>query len=74
MSKWGMIYGLISMFGLNVFLLVWVYRLRKPGKAAKPQLTVDSSQLLANLLSGGAVAVIQIIDPTSIFLHSPRDV
>ena len=67
-----MIYGLISMFGLNVFLLVWVYRLRKPGKATRPELTQDASELMASLLSGGAVAVVKIIDPSSIFLHSPR--
>jgi hypothetical protein len=67
-----MIYGLITLSCLNVFLLVYVWRLRKSRKTAKPQLTQDASQLMASLLNGGAVSVVKIIDPDSIFLHSPR--
>ena len=39
----------------------------------QPQLTKDASKLLADLLSGGAVVVTNIIDPKSVFLWSPKD-
>ena len=37
----------------------------------KKELTRDATELLHSLMSGGAVCVTQVIDPTSIFLHSP---
>lgn len=67
-------YSLISLsLVCNVVLLVWVYRLTRPGKAKQPELTKDASQLLADMLKGGAITVTQIIDPSSIFLYSPKD-
>lgn len=68
-----MMYGLVFSLVCNALLLVYVWRLRRPGKAAQPQLTKDASQLAADLLSGGAIIVTQVIDPSSIFLYSPKD-
>lgn len=63
---------LIASLVANVALLVsvfWlVYRTKKPGTAQK-----TDSQLLAELLSGGAVVVVKTLDPQSIFYWSPRD-
>ena len=39
----------------------------------KKEYTVEASDLLRDLLNGGAITVTQVIDPSSIFLHSPRD-
>jgi hypothetical protein len=52
------------------FILV---RSRKGAKLPPPQLDKTASELLADLLNGGAVAVTQIIDPASMFMVSPKD-
>jgi hypothetical protein len=39
----------------------------------KPALTKDASDLLTDLVRGGAVAVVKVIDPSAMFLWSPRD-
>ena len=68
-----MIYGLITSLVLNLFGLFLIYRLRKPGKAAKPELTMDATQLLSDLMRGGSVVVAEVINPSDIFLYSPKD-
>lgn len=68
-----MIYGLAISLVCNVLFLVWIFRLRKPGKAAKPELTMDATQLLSDLMRGGSVVVAEVINPSDIFLYSPKD-
>jgi hypothetical protein len=68
-----MIYGLILSLVCNVIFLVWILRLRRPGKAAKPELTKDATELLSDLMGGGSVIVTQVINPSDIFLYSPKD-
>jgi hypothetical protein len=68
-----MIYGLAISLVCNVLCLVWILRLRKPGKAAKPELTMDATQLLSDLMRGGSVVVAEVINPSDIFLYSPKD-
>jgi hypothetical protein len=39
----------------------------------KPNLTKDANHLLAELLTGGAVVIVQVSNPSEIFTWSPRD-
>ena len=69
-----MYFVLVSSIVLNCILFglsIWLW---KSGKTSKPALDKDASQLLSDLLSGGAVAVVQVIDPSSMFLYSPKDI
>jgi hypothetical protein len=51
-----------------------LYRLVKTQKLLKqPVPDETASDLMRDLLNGGAVAVVKVIDPKSIFLFSPRD-
>lgn len=68
-----MMYGFILSMVCNVLCLVWIFRLRRPGKAAKPELTIDATQLLSDLMRGGSVVVAEVINPSDIFLYSPKD-
>lgn len=72
-----MMYSLLALsLVCNAVLLVagiFLYLRGRPGRAEKPELTRDASQLLSDLMKGGAVVVTQVIDPSSIFLYSPRD-
>ena len=56
----------------NVFLLYRCKTLKKKLKTPVPDET--ASDLMRDLLNGGAVAVIRVIDPKSIFLFSPKDI
>jgi hypothetical protein len=59
----------------NVVLLVlavWFW-FRRPGKAEGPRLDTNATELLSRLMADGAVVVTQVVDPSSIFLYSPRD-
>lgn len=59
-------------FCANLALIVHVLRLKKRVKQPVPDKT--ASELLTGLLAGGAVAVVQVIDPKTMFLYSPKDV
>ena len=52
-------------------LLVTVRNLKKRIKEPEPDQT--ATELLRDLVNGGAVAVVKIVDPTSMFLYSPRE-
>lgn len=71
-----LVYGLAFYCVMSSILLVLaILKIRKitSKKHNERDNTRDASELLARLLSGGAVIVTQIIDPESILLHSPRD-
>ncbi len=65
-----MLYALLTA-NLLVNALVVFLLLRKK-KQEKPILTADANELLAQLLKGGAVAVVRVVDPSAIFLWSPK--
>ena len=53
---------------LNALL---AYKLKKsPPKATEHAL--DAKQLLSDLLNGGAMVKVEVVDPTNIFLRSPH--
>jgi hypothetical protein len=56
---------------LIAFLLVRQKSLKKKLKQPVPDET--ATELMRDLLNGGAVAVVRVIDPQSIFLYSPKD-
>jgi hypothetical protein len=66
-----MLYVLLTA-NLLVTCLVCFLLIRKK-KQEKQTLTADANELLAQLLKGGAVAVIRVVDPSAIFLWSPKD-
>ena len=70
-----MIYLYVSCF-LNIVLvsLLLYIRFRKKPPQKKTELTKDASQLLSELMARGAVVVTQVIDPSAMFLYSPKDV
>lgn len=53
------------------YLVIYSKKLRKKLKQPVPDET--ASELMRDLLNGGAIAVVKVIDPKSIFLYSPRD-
>jgi hypothetical protein len=53
----------------NLVTIAVVFRQTKP----TPQLTTDANKLLSELLAGGAVAILKVVDPSAIFLWSPKD-
>ena len=64
----------------NLIYFLWKIRHLKEDHAQKllesekkPALTKDASELLKDMLNGGAIAVVKVIDPSSIFLWSPKD-
>ncbi len=67
------VYGLAIAVIILAILLVWALRRLRTKTKKTPENTRDASELLAYLLSGGAVVVTQIINPDDILLHSPRD-
>ena len=48
--------------------IVWLLKSQK-----KPKPDQTATQLLQHLFSSGAVVVTQVIDPSSMFVHAPRD-
>lgn len=72
-----MVYICISLGVISAFqgiLLLYAYFSFKRLKAKqKKEKTQDATELLAELMSGGAVVVTQVIDPSSMFMYSPRD-
>ena len=48
--------------------ILWLIRSQK-----KPKPDQTATQLLQHLFSSGAVVVTQVIDPSSMFVHAPRD-
>jgi hypothetical protein len=60
----------VLQFIIIAFLVYYSLSLRK--KIKNPVPDENASELLQRLLKGGAVVVTQIIDPESLFLHSPR--
>jgi len=55
---------------LNAVLTFFILRKRK---APQPKLTKDATELLAELTSGGAVVVTNVLDPAYLFEYSPKD-
>lgn len=55
---------------LNLGLGIYALRLIK--KLKKPVPDQSATELLRDLMNGGAVTVLSVVDPKSIFLHSPR--
>lgn len=37
------------------------------------ELSTDATELLSQLVKGGAVVVTQVIDPAQVFMYSPKD-
>lgn len=66
------IYLIAIVIVLAVTNLVTLFYLRK--KSKQPELTKDANQLLGELLQGGAVAVVQVANPSEIFMYSPKDI
>jgi hypothetical protein len=70
-------YLFLLALSLNLILLAIISYLifkKKPQEPqSKKELTSDASDLLRDLMNGGAIAVVKVIDPSSIFLQSPRD-
>ena len=58
------------LFISNILFLVLLYR-----KSKKPpiQITKDANQLLSELLTGGAVVTVQVVNPAEVFTWSPKD-
>jgi hypothetical protein len=69
-----MIYLIVSGL-LNIVLVSWVLylRFRKKPPEPKKELTKDATELLSELMSRGAVIVTQVVDPSSMFMYSPKD-
>ena len=65
-----MLYVLLAA-NLMATSLVCFLLIRKK-KQEKPTLTADANELLTQLLKGGAVAVVRVVDPSAIFLWSPK--
>jgi len=68
-----MIYEVIAFILAISNVCTIVYFLKRKPKQQKPNLDHTASDLLKDLLNGGAVAVVRVVDPASIFLWSPRD-
>lgn len=68
-----MIYEVIASILAISNICTVVYFLKRKPKQQKPQLDLSASDLLKDLLNGGAIAVVRVIDPASIFLWSPKD-
>lgn len=62
----------LSMAANLCFLISEVIRKYRPKPKEKPQLTQDASELMGQLLRGGAITVVQVVDPDSIFQWSPK--
>lgn len=60
--------------GLVLSNLLTLYYLRKKETTQKVELTKDANVLLAELLQGGAVVTVQVVNPAEIFVYSPKDV
>lgn len=56
---------------LNIFFIF--YFRKKLSKFRNRPHSKEATELLQDLIAGGAVAVVRIIDPKSIFLWSPKD-
>lgn len=41
--------------------------------AKESELSTDATELLSQLVKGGAVVVTQVIDPAQVFMYSPKD-
>lgn len=59
----------LSTIALSIWVFILLKKLQKPPE--KTEQTLDATELLKNLMNGGAVIVTQVIDPTHMFLHSP---
>lgn len=68
-----MIYEFLSAILAISNICTVIYFLKRKHKQQKPNLDHTASDLLKDLLNGGAVAVVRVIDPSSIFLWSPKD-
>lgn len=55
----------------NAFLLIAYFKIKKT--KVEQSITKDANQLLKDLMSGGAVAVVQVVDPKSMYMWSPKD-
>ena len=54
--------------------VIFYLKTRKPAKPPTPekQLDTSASELLSELMNGGAVVVTSVVDPASIFQWSPK--
>jgi hypothetical protein len=58
---------LIVSIGLNA----WLYKLSR-AKAKAPQPTVEASDMLRDILNGGATVQIKVLDSANLMMRSPR--
>ena len=56
----------------NVITGVFLFRATRKKPAQEKTLTVEASELLGELMTGGAVILTQVIDRDSIFQWSPK--
>ena len=63
---------LVALLAISVVSNVFQYYLLGKQKKSK-QLTTDAKEVLRDLLNGETLLKIEVVDKSSIFLRSPRD-
>jgi len=63
---------LLNPLAICFFVLWYKLKTRKPDPTEKP-LTTTATELLNQLNRGGAVVITQVVDPSQIFMYSPKD-
>lgn len=68
-----LILPLMALLAISAGANVWLaLLLRRKAKAPKPQPTLTAEQLLHDLTAGQAIVRVEVVDPTNLFLRSPR--
>jgi hypothetical protein len=68
------VFGLsVTSFVLAILLALSLLKIRRIKKAPVVTHTKDAHKLMSDLMNGGAITVMKIIDPDSMMLKSPRD-
>jgi len=62
---------IFAQLALIAFLFMSLRQAKKRLKEPVPDQT--ATELLRDLTNGGAIAVLKVIDPSSMFLYSPRE-